>query len=192
MRRPGEFDARAPFRFDVTPAGSAAGDAPPQDANDVRRVWAIMLAGLGLLLAFGALQPAAWAIWARRGVTVTGFGAAAAGLALLVSTPEFAASSLSAVNPVPPSQKSIDAGRTLFEANCVSCHGPGGQGDGPLAAGLDPPPLDLTIHVPLHPDGELYRFIETGIADTAMPAFGETLAVIDIWNLINFLQTLPP
>ena len=36
------------------------------------------------------------------------------------------------------------------------------------------------------------RFIETGIEDTAMPAFGETLTVIDIWNLINFLQTLPP
>ncbi len=192
VRRAGEFDARAPFRFDVTPAGSATGGAPPHDANDVRRVWAIALAGLGLLLAFGALQPAAWAIWARRGVTVTGFGAAAVGLALLVSTPEFAPSSLSAVNPVPPSQKSIDAGHTLFEANCVSCHGPGGQGDGPLAAGLDPPPLDLTIHVPLHPDGELYRFIETGISDTAMPAFGETLTVVDIWNLINFLQTLPP
>ena len=192
VRRPGEFDARAPFRFDVTPAGSAAGDAPPQDANDVRRVWAIMLAGLGLLLAFGALQPAAWAVWARRGVTVTGLGAAAVGLALLISTPEFAPSSLSAVNPVPPTQKSVDAGRTLFEANCVSCHGPGGLGDGPLAAGLDPPPLDLTIHVPLHPDGDLYRFIETGIEDTAMPAFGETLTVIDIWNLINFLQTLPP
>ena len=192
VRRPGEFDARAPFRFDVTPGGSAAGGAPPPPADDVRRVWAIALAGLGLILAFGMLQPMAWADWARRGVTVAGFGAAAAGLALLVTTPEFAPSSLSAVNPVPPDQTSVDAGRMHFGAHCVSCHGPGGQGDGPLAAGLDPPPLDLTIHVPLHPDGELYGFIEQGIADTAMPAFGETLTVFDIWNLVNFLQTLPP
>ena len=192
VRRPGEFDARAPFRFDVTPGGSAAGGAPPPAANDVRRVWSIALAGLGLLLAFGALQPTAWADWARRGVTVTGFSAAGVGLVLLVSTPAFAPSAASAVNPVPPEQKSIDAGRTLFEAHCVSCHGPGGRGDGPLAAGLDPPPLDLTIHVPLHPDGELYGFIENGIDDTAMPAFRETLALIDIWNLVNFLQTLPP
>ena len=192
VRRPGEFDARAPFRFDVTPGGSAAGGAPPPAADDVRRVWAIALAGLGLLLAFGMLQPTDWADWARRGATVTGFGAGAVGLALLVTTPEFAPSSLSAVNPVPPDQTSIDAGRLHFEAHCVSCHGPGGQGDGPLAAGLDPPPLDLTIHVPLHPDGELYAFIESGIADTAMPAFGETLTVFDIWNLVNYLQTLPP
>ncbi|MCY3784394.1 MAG: copper resistance protein CopC [Chloroflexi bacterium] len=192
VRRPGEFDARAPFRFDVTPGGSAAGGAPPPAADDVRRVWAIALAGLGLLLAFAMLQPMAWADWARRGVTVAGFGAGAVGLALLVTTPEFAPSSLSAVNPVPPDQTSIDAGRVHFEAHCVSCHGPGGQGDGPLAAGLDPPPLDLTIHVPLHPDGELYGFIESGIADTAMPAFGETLTVFDIWNLVNYLQTLPP
>ena len=192
VRRAGEFDTRAPFRFDVTPGGSAAGGAPPPAADDVRRVWAIGLAGLGLLLAFAMLQPMAWADWARRGATVTGFGAGAVGLALLVTTPEFAPSSLSAVNPVPPDQTSIDAGRVHFEAHCVSCHGPGGQGDGPLAAGLDPPPLDLTIHVPLHPDGELYAFIEAGIADTAMPAFGETLTVFDIWNLVNFLQTLPP
>ena len=192
VRRPGEFDARAPFRFDVTPGGSAVGGAPPPAPNDVRRVWAIALAGLGLLLAFGALQPVAWADVARRGVTISGFGAAAAGLVLLISTPEFGPSIADAVNPVPPSQKSIDAGRALFETNCVACHGPGGQGDGPLAAGLDPPPLDLTIHVPLHPDGELYSFIENGIADTAMPAFSETLTLVDIWNLVNFLQTLPP
>ena len=192
VRRPGEFDARAPFRFDVTPGGSAAGGAPPPAADDVRRVWSIALAGLGLLLAFGALQPTAWAEWGRRGVTVTGFGAAGVGLALLISTPTFTPSAASAINPVPPEQKSIDAGRVLFEAHCVSCHGPGGRGDGPLAAGLDPPPLDLTIHVPLHPDGELYGFIENGIADTAMPAFRETLALIDIWNLVNYLQTLPP
>ena len=192
VRRPGEFDARAPFRFDVTPSGSAAGGAPPPAADDVRRVWSIALAGLGLLLAFGALQPTAWADWARRGLTVTGFGAAGVGLALLISTPAFGPSAAGAINPVPPERKSIDAGRLLFEAHCVSCHGPGGRGDGPLAAGLDPPPLDLTIHVPLHPDGELYGFIENGIADTAMPAFGETLALIDIWNLVNYLQTLPP
>lgn len=39
---------------------------------------------------------------------------------------------------------SPDAGRALFAENCAACHGPGGTGNGPLAAGLDTPPADLT------------------------------------------------
>jgi len=35
-------------------------------------------------------------------------------------------------------------GRALFQDYCVSCHGAGGQGDGPAAAGLARKPADLT------------------------------------------------
>ena len=37
-----------------------------------------------------------------------------------------------------------DAGKVLFEENCLSCHGPDGKGDGPSAADLNTPPADLT------------------------------------------------
>ena len=37
-----------------------------------------------------------------------------------------------------------DAGKVLFEENCLSCHGPDGKGDGPSAADLNTPPVDLT------------------------------------------------
>jgi mono/diheme cytochrome c family protein len=34
--------------------------------------------------------------------------------------------------------------------NCTSCHGPNGQGDGPAAKDLQPPPVDLTAgHIPM-------------------------------------------
>jgi copper transport protein len=192
IQRPGEFDARVPFRFDVELTGSAAGGVPPPHADDVRRVWSIGLAGLGLLLMFAVLQPTVWTRRVQRGITALGFAAAAIGLALLISTPGVGQMAPGLVNPVPPDEISIDSGRRLFASHCVACHGPGGLGDGPMAAALDPPPLDLTIHVPLHADFELYEFIKAGIAGTAMPAFGEQFTVVEIWHLINFLQTLPP
>ena len=54
---------------------------------------------------------------------------AAAGAFAACATPEM---------PLPPE------GAALYADNCAICHGPGGRGDGPLAAGLDPAPADLT------------------------------------------------
>ncbi len=36
------------------------------------------------------------------------------------------------------------SGRALYEANCLTCHGASGKGDGPGAAGLTRRPADLT------------------------------------------------
>lgn len=36
-------------------------------------------------------------------------------------------------------------GNTLFQANCATCHGPGGKGDGPVGKALQPPPRDFTV-----------------------------------------------
>ncbi|MGH0029720.1 MAG: c-type cytochrome [Myxococcota bacterium] len=36
------------------------------------------------------------------------------------------------------------AGKTTFDANCSSCHGVSGKGDGPVGAALQPPPRDFT------------------------------------------------
>ena len=37
------------------------------------------------------------------------------------------------------------AGKTVFDANCSSCHGVSGKGDGPVGAALNPPPRDFTV-----------------------------------------------
>jgi mono/diheme cytochrome c family protein len=37
------------------------------------------------------------------------------------------------------------AGKPLFDANCASCHGTSGKGDGPVGAALNPPPRDFTV-----------------------------------------------
>ena len=35
-------------------------------------------------------------------------------------------------------------GKTLFETNCLSCHGATGKGDGPVGVALQPPPRDFS------------------------------------------------
>ena len=38
----------------------------------------------------------------------------------------------------------IAKGKETFKANCVTCHGDGGKGDGPAGQGLQPSPRDFT------------------------------------------------
>lgn len=94
------------------------------------------------------------------------------------------------VNPIPADEASLARGKALYQAYCVSCHGPDGRGNGPQAASLPVPPADLTVHAPAHTDGELFRFIANGLRGTPMPAFKDTLSREDIWHLVNYIKSL--
>ena len=59
-----------------------------------------------------------------------------------------------------PDSESINIGQSLFETNCISCHGPQGYGNGPAAVGLSPAPANFTDgHTNSHSDGDLYFWI---------------------------------
>ncbi|MFD2739027.1 c-type cytochrome [Sulfitobacter aestuarii] len=58
--------------------------------------------------------------------------------------PLILAASLTLLGCVPASMPEPHEGAAYFAQNCASCHGASGQGDGPLAAGLNPAPVDLT------------------------------------------------
>ena len=81
-------------------------------------------------------------------------------------------------------------GRALFTEHCIVCHGAAGLGDGPLAATLTPPPLNLQVHAPLHPDQQLYSFIASGVFGTAMTNWDKTLIPDEIWDIIFYLRIL--
>ncbi len=94
-------------------------------------------------------------------------------------------------NPLPLQTDVVGRGETLFRTHCSVCHGQTGRGDGPAAAGLNPKPADLTAeHVDDHTDGDIFWWLNYGIAGTAMPSFKATLSDIERWELIRFIRSL--
>ncbi len=91
-------------------------------------------------------------------------------------------------NPVPAGSASLARGKKLFKVNCASCHGPGGRGDGPAGAALNPRPADLTAMARQHPDGDFAWKIANGRGP--MPAWNGRLSEKNIWDLVNFIQSL--
>lgn len=91
-------------------------------------------------------------------------------------------------NPVPPDSASIARGNKIFQANCASCHGKSGQGDGPAGAPLNPKPPDLKTMAGHHPDGDLAWKIANGRG--AMPAWKGVLEEKQIWDLVNYMKSL--
>ncbi|HEY7711045.1 MAG TPA: CopD family protein [Candidatus Entotheonella sp.] len=94
-------------------------------------------------------------------------------------------------NPVPRQAAVVKRGAGLFQTHCAVCHGEAGRGDGPGAAGLNPKPADLTAeHVDDHTDGDIFWWLNYGIAGTAMPSFDTTLSDVERWELIHYIRSL--
>jgi len=91
-------------------------------------------------------------------------------------------------NPVPASAASVEEGKKLFQANCTTCHGPAGRGDGPAAASLKPHPADLAEMAGHHPDGDLAWKIANGRGP--MPPWKTALSQDQIWSLVNYIKSL--
>ena len=92
---------------------------------------------------------------------------------------------------IPYQASSIVKGIDLYAAHCATCHGRGGEGDGPGGAGLVPRPADLTApHTGQHTAGDLFWWLTHGIPSSGMPPFADVLTEDDRWDVINFLRAL--
>lgn len=116
----------------------------------------------------------------------------------------------------PSSPESIARGREIFRsasAKCATCHGEGAKGDGPQTLAVQPDaagkprsmpglfddwnnpirPRDLTTGIyrggrrPI----DIYRRIFAGIKGTPMTGFGATLSEEQIWDLVNYVMSIP-
>lgn len=80
-------------------------------------------------------------------------------------------------------------GKKEYMAQCSTCHGNGGIGDGPAGRFLQKAPGDLTTkEFNKQSDGEIFWKINTG--KSPMPAFKDILSEKKIWIIINHLRTL--
>ena len=100
------------------------------------------------------------------------------------------ASELIAAFPVPLAPDAVPdlaRGAALYAQSCASCHGVSGDGAGPAAEGLDPPPIafDDVARARERSAFALYQVIGQGLEGTAMPGFSD-LPAEDRWSLAYY------
>ena len=190
IRRPDAFDARTAFRFEVvSPGGGGSAAISPSPGTAYVLLGGSLLA-LGLLFLGAGLPLGGWFSRNGAGVMTPGVAGVAVGLLLLFNTQLGIGGSEVLQNPFPPTPGSLQTGAAAYVQVCQACHGESGRGDGLAGAGLVPPPADLLVHVPLHGDADLFRFVRDGIPNTAMVAQGDNLTEEQIWHVVNYIRTL--
>ncbi len=99
---------------------------------------------------------------------------------------------LAGIQVAPTSKPDLALGNKLFQANCVSCHGDTGHGNGLAGANLDPKPANF--HDPdLIWNSAPYKFYNTirlGVPGTGMMSFAQ-LSDQEVWALAFYLKSLP-
>ena len=192
IQRPDAFDARTAFRFEVVSAGTDGGAggsaliAP--DAAKGGLYLGIVLGVIGLLFLGAGVPMGGW--YNRAGALTMACGAAGfiAGAWLLIGAQSASEAQAVVRSPIPPTADSVAAGQVVYARYCQTCHGENGRGDGPGSEGLEPPPADLAIHVPLHGDADIFGFISNGIDGTSMEGLSGNLTDDEIWHVINFIR----
>lgn len=84
----------------------------------------------------------------------------------------------------PPTAPDPARGAALYAQHCVTCHGETGAGDGPIAEGMEPPPIDFTDRARARERSAFafYQVIDQGLEGTAMQSFAQ-LPDADRWAL---------
>jgi copper transport protein len=198
VRRAGHDDVHTTFTLSALSQPAAQSAMPAALQNPYGQ------AGLGLTLLAFVIGTASVLLLDRRRARLTSLIGAVAfsvvGVLVLyqvtattpigqaVSVPVVPAFAHLQPDPVPPVPAQIEAGQRIYLQNCATCHGAEGKGDGPAAANLNPKPADLTVHAPLHTEGDLYWWVTHGISGTAMPAWESTLTDLQRWQVVTFVK----
>jgi len=99
------------------------------------------------------------------------------------------------IPPGPPDREtsmSITRGKNRYDADCASCHGSDGRTPTFVGRGMLPQAVALdSPGVQGYSDRELFSVIREGIRFTGMPGFAGTETNDQIWDLVDYLRSLP-
>jgi mono/diheme cytochrome c family protein len=91
-------------------------------------------------------------------------------------------------NPVAGNANATALGQKLYVANCMTCHGSSGKGDGPGGAALEKKPADLGARIKAgETDGALFWKITEG--RSPMVSWRGSLSETQRWELVNYIKT---
>ena len=145
----------------------------------------------------GAQQPSSRRAQATLAAAVLGLAAIAAGCRSEAAVRSF--DRPLALGGVTVPRERLERGAVAYTHYCQACHGAAGDGGGPSALGLRPPPRDLRLGVykfaavaagQLPNDADLRRIISRGLHGTAMLAWDLRAPELD--DVIAYIKTFSP
>jgi len=97
------------------------------------------------------------------------------------------------VSLTPRRAPDLQQGQALYQQYCAACHGKDARGDGPMAAKLDPPPINFHDAQRARQRSlfGLYNTITLGVKDTSMTAFSQ-LSDTQRWDLAFYVGSRYP
>lgn len=92
------------------------------------------------------------------------------------------------INPLKPTDAVLAHGKFVYDNVCISCHGPRGAGDGPVATLFPKPPSLMTQKVRDWPDGQLFHRPMRG--QGSMPSHARQIDARDAWSAVLYIRRM--
>lgn len=89
-----------------------------------------------------------------------------------------------------PTPKLLQTGRQVYELNCAACHGVTGNGDGPVAFAVKPPPRNLAKDPFKAGDSvdQIFKTISTGLPNTRMVGYPQ-IKEVERWAVAYYVRS---
>lgn len=91
-------------------------------------------------------------------------------------------------NPLRATSLTLKRGQKMYNAFCIVCHGPAGEGDGTIVPKFPRPPSLQSDKVRNWADGNIFHVITTG--QNLMPSYAAQIVPEDRWAIIHYVRAL--